>query len=1094
MSKQTRTSRIHPWRWAAWLFGGLLAGALVAAMAAWLLRDRLAENLVAHWCESRDIGCELRVEDISLNSVDISRLAIRASGAAPLETGRVKADLTWTSWLQPKLTAISVAEPVVRLRYDGQRLDAYGLESLLGQGGEPGGDWPDVQVSDGRAELATPAGTLFATFSARGRSRDNLEASIQVQPAQLQSEEGEITWSEGEFDLQLVDGRASGEARLQLDHGRFEGLSISNASFDARLHPFSEGGPIGVDWSGELAEAILGSQSLADVRTRGSISLQRVEVAGLQTFIEAVDTAIVIFEAGTIETARMSGRSARLDADLERLEGRLAGPVAFEIVDAQIAGQSAGRLALTGDTSAGPGDAMTMDGRLVLEAASVAAATRAKLKEMIAGEGLAAAHGRQLGDELDAALAQFDTGSDFRFERSGSEDWWLSGTGPFQFQSASGLAARIEPFSNRAWLQATEKSVRISGDFRVKANRTQLELSGQLGQFETEAERLEVIASDLRLRRYEADDLALTFDLGELAYESAPGLLRAGAEGTITIDGELPGASLRATSLFGGIDAVRGVEGWRIQTKGARCVGLDSAGATFQSVGIGSFALALCPEDGRFLQERGGHPEGVVTLEAVGLPFTTGRTSGTIDLKTARLGWVINNGLTTRLSGETLAVAFDTGSQTLRIDARRPNLEAAAGPAPLRMSGGLSEIVFSGSLVPARMTAASGEFVMNDRDDGPAGRATLDTVRISDQRHDPVFEPLLASAEAILQSGTLTIDAPVRLADTGLLVGRGKLQFSFPQIDGFGSFITETLRFGPGRLQPHDLSDRLRGFFTDARGEISASADFHIRAGRVSGTGWAELDEFGFQTLSFSRVRGVDGRIVFDQLFPLSTPPAQAFSVDEIDPGLSLLNGEVRFQLVEGREARLESAIWPFAGGTLSVEPSAWQVAGERNTVTVEAKRISLQALSEELSVPGLAAEGTVSGRFPVEFSGGSAFIRDARLVADSDGGRLSYTGRVADQASGTNENVALAFRALEDFDFEVLEIGANGDVAGEITITARLLGHNDDVLGGSAFDFNVSIDSRLAQLLSSSRQWTGTDWLAEIDARRADSSPPDGG
>lgn len=1076
------------------LLAGLLAIITISAATAWLLRDRLAEHLIARWCEARDLGCDIAVEQISLTSVDLSQLAIRANGATPVEASRVTAAFTWPEWLKPQLTTVSVSQPVIRLRYDGRHLDAYGLESLSGQGGEQGVDWPVVEITDGRAELETPAGTLVAAFSASGHSPDNLDASIRVEPAQLKSGAGEITWSRGEFDLQLVDGLASGEARLEMSQGRLESVSVRNARFDARLRPYAEGGAISFDWTGELEEAVSGSQSLAGLRTQGRLSMKRLELGSLSKFVSALDSAMVTLKAAAIDTGPISGRSARFDAEFERAQGRLAGPTALEVSQIRFAGHRADRLALTGDAMSGPGGDMTMEGRLVLEGAALNPAQRTTLAEMFAVNGIAAAHGRQLGDELDAALAKFDTGSDFRFTRASEGNWSLTGTGPVQFQAASGLGARIEPFANRPWLQANEQEVGVSGDFRLKAKRTGLDLSGQLAQLQSGTDKLEIIARDLQLRRYEADALALTFDLGALAYENASGILRASAEGTVTIDGRLTGATLRATSVFGGIDAFRGVEGWRIQTRGARCIGFDSAGATFQSVGIGSFDLALCPEDGRFLQERGGHPEGVVTLEAIKLPFTTGRTSGTIGLEDARLGWVLRNGLATQLRGDTLTIAIDTGSEDLVIDARRPNLEASAGPSPLRISGALSEISFSGSLVPARVSAASGEFVLNDRHDGPAGQALLDTVRISDPRPDPVFEPLLASAEARVQSGTLTIDAPVRLADTGLLVGRGKLQLGFPRIDGFGSFITEPLRFGPGRLQPHDLSDRLRGFFTDARGEAAAAADILIRDGRVSGSGWAELDEFGFQTLSFSRVSGVDGRVVFDSLFPLSTPPGQGFSVDEIDPGISLRNGVVRFQLVEGREARLESAIWPFAGGTLSVAPGAWRVAGGRNTVTVEAERISLQALSEELSVPGLYAEGTVSGRFPVEFSGGSAFIRNAKLVADSDGGRLSYTGRVADQASSTNENVALAFQALENFEFEVLEIGADGDVAGDITVTARLLGQNADVLGGSAFDFNVSIDSQLAQLLSTSRQWTGTDWLAEIEARRAEGNPPDGG
>ena len=141
-----------------------------------------------------------------------------------------------------------------------------------------------------------------------------------------------------------------------------------------------------------------------------------------------------------------------------------------------------------------------------------------------------------------------------------------------------------------------------------------------------------------------------------------------------------------------------------------------------------------------------------------------------------------------------------------------------------------------------------------------------------------------------------------------------------------------------------------------------------------------------------------------------------------------------------------------------------------------------------------LKADGTVSGTFPVEFSGAQTFIRDASLKADSSGGTIAYTGEAGEQASKADERVSMAFQALKDFDFTVLELNANGNLAGDILISVRLVGKSPKVLDGAPFAFNIGVDSKLMQLIQSGRSVTTSDWLTKIvadpDTKTSDSTP----
>ena len=174
---------------------------------------------------------------------------------------------------------------------------------------------------------------------------------------------------------------------------------------------------------------------------------------------------------------------------------------------------------------------------------------------------------------------------------------------------------------------------------------------------------------------------------------------------------------------------------------------------------------------------------------------------------------------------------------------------------------------------------------------------------------------------------------------------------------------------------------------------------------------------------------------------------------------------------------------WPFAGGELVSGGSSWTIAGTRDVIEVTAQSLELADLVAIFKIPDLKAEGTVTGTFPVEFVGANTFIRNASLTADSTGGNIAYTGEAADQAAKADDRVSMAFEALKDFDFTVLELNANGNLAGDILITMRLVGKSPKVLDGAPFAFNIGIDSKLMQLIQSGRSVTTSDWLTKVVA-----------
>ncbi|MEL6285241.1 MAG: YdbH domain-containing protein, partial [Pseudomonadota bacterium] len=176
----------------------------------------------------------------------------------------------------------------------------------------------------------------------------------------------------------------------------------------------------------------------------------------------------------------------------------------------------------------------------------------------------------------------------------------------------------------------------------------------------------------------------------------------------------------------------------------------------------------------------------------------------------------------------------------------------------------------------------------------------------------------------------------------------------------------------------------------------------------------------------------------------------------------------------------IETARWPFAGGWLSVAPARWQFSGLENALRVNADQLDLGALAETFNLKDITGTGQLSGTFPLEFSASDAFVRNAVLTGLGEGGTLKVSGALSEQAAAANDTAKLAFEALEDFRFEILEVAADGNLNGDITVRIRLLGSNPDVLYGTPFDFNVSVNSPLAELLRSGQSFNSTGWLAD--------------
>jgi translocation and assembly module TamB len=79
------------------------------------------------------------------------------------------------------------------------------------------------------------------------------------------------------------------------------------------------------------------------------------------------------------------------------------------------------------------------------------------------------------------------------------------------------------------------------------------------------------------------------------------------------------------------------------------------------------------------------------------------------------------------------------------------------------------------------------------------------------------------------------------------------------------------------------------------------------------------LDGVSLSTATIPIVNDVRGEIRFDNLWELTTPPGQQVTIGELNPGVSVTNGRVNFQLLSDERVAIERAEFDFASGTLAM-------------------------------------------------------------------------------------------------------------------------------------------------------------------------------
>jgi hypothetical protein len=355
--------------------------------------------------------------------------------------------------------------------------------------------------------------------------------------------------------------------------------------------------------------------------------------------------------------------------------------------------------------------------------------------------------------------------------------------------------------------------------------------------------------------------------------------------------------------------------------------------------------------------------------------------------------------------------------------------------------------------------------------EGGAGRFDLDPVRPTPLEaefkarlrgaEEPAWiAPVPVALSARGEAGAVAFTA--RAGGALPLVVEGRLD----AVSGAGSarLRRAEARFGPGGVDLAAVSPRLAGSLRGFEGSVALAGRAAWGKGAPTGRAELRLAGVGFEAGPVG-VRGVDAVLVATSLAPLVLPPGQEVSIQALDLGVPLTSGLLALGYEAG-SVRVDRAGWDWAGGVVRAEPFALTVPALEGEVALRAEGLDLGRLLDLVSVDGLAATGSLSGRLPVRLGPGSVEVRDGRLAAAGPGTLRYDPAEPPSFLSGGAPGTELLVGALTDFRYDSLEMALDGRAGGELAARLSIRGRNPRFYDGYPVSLNLNLSGALDTML----------------------------
>ena len=494
------------------------------------------------------------------------------------------------------------------------------------------------------------------------------------------------------------------------------------------------------------------------------------------------------------------------------------------------------------------------------------------------------------------------------------------------------------------------------------------------------------------------------------------------------LDGPFPNGRVRALRL-----PIQG----HLGPAGAFAVGTVCAVVSWEylqinTLQLGATRLPVCPIGPAIITKRAGSP--VLAGARLNAPVLNGRL-GDSPLHIRAAGG--------QITGRRFGLdqfGMQLGSATSPVIFGAAQLTGSfAGDLHGDFSGGSGTI----GKVPLQIGNASGSWLYRN------GLTVNGALTVSDRAPDPRFYPLRSDNTHLTIAGDyVRARGALHLPATSSLVTNVSIEHKLSTGVGHATLNVPGLAFGPS-FQPDQLTRLTEGVVALVNGTLRGKGRIDWAAGgKVSSTG--DFSTFNMDLAApFGPVTGLSTTMHFTDLLALETAPHQLAKIASINPGITVNNGVIRYQILPNNLVRIERGEWPFMGGKLILHETVLNFGSpSAKRLTFELQGFDAKQFVDSLGFSGIEITGTFDGVLPMIFDENGGRIVGGRLDSRPSGGELKYSGTKPDGTAA-----GIVFDLLSDIRYKSMIVRLNGDLAGEfatnLTIEGPSLGQTHGLAAG---------------------------------------------
>lgn len=497
------------------------------------------------------------------------------------------------------------------------------------------------------------------------------------------------------------------------------------------------------------------------------------------------------------------------------------------------------------------------------------------------------------------------------------------------------------------------------------------------------------------------------------------------------------------------------------------CAPLEWRSLSISGLTLGASRLGLCPvEGGALLVRSQGRTLGGASIVAPRLAGRLGSSPVSLAASGARMK--LGDGT---LGLADVAVRLGAPDSQTRLDIGLLDGRIAGGGIAGRFSGLAGKI----GAVPLLISQGEGDWRLLN-----GGLTLAGALQVADEAQPPRFQPLVSRDFTLaLVNGRIDAKGSLLTPKTGVAVANVDIVHRLASGTGEAALTVPGIRFGEA-LQPEELTSLALGVVANVRGTVSGRGDIRWTPNGVTSDGLFRTDDTSLAA-AFGPADGLSGEIRFTDLLALETAPGQLLRLREVNPGVPVSDGELRYQLLAGQRVRIEGGHWPFAGGELVLDPAVIDLGATERRLTFRVVGLEAASFINTFEFDNLNATGKFDGVLPMIFDQQGGRIEGGYLKVREEGGTLAYVGEVTN--AELNFFARIAFDALKSIKYKRLTIGLNGAIDGELVSDIRFDGVNQqgiekgrgglfEQILGRQFIFNIKITAPFRGLMTTAKSF----------------------